>query len=259
MKRLHTIYSSIVFLAVFAIIFPLFLVLLARKTWKKGSYLLNNAWAWLFFNISSIPYKIQYNFEPDYKKQYIFVANHFSILDIPAMGLVVHQPFKFVGKSSFAKKPFFGFMYRRFHILVNRESLKDRYNSLIKSLKAIDEGYSLVIFPEGGIRSKTPPVLSAFKDGAFRAAIEKKIAIVPVTIGDNWRALPDDGEVLLRRIRNRIIIHSPIETEGFTLDQADMLRDRTFELIQKSLKDMHGDKTINTARSKSAQKVLEKM
>src|SRR5687768_5467171 len=99
MKRLHTIYSSIVFLTVFAIVFPLFLVLLIKKKWKKASFLLNNFWAFSFFNLSSIPYKIQYNFKPDPKKQYIFVANHFSILDIPSMGLVVHQPFKFVGKS----------------------------------------------------------------------------------------------------------------------------------------------------------------
>jgi 1-acyl-sn-glycerol-3-phosphate acyltransferase len=126
-------------------------------------------------------------------------------------------------------------------------------------LKAIDEGYSLVIFPEGGIRSKTPPIISSFKDGAFRAAIEKQIAIVPVTIGDNWQALPDDGEVLLRRIENRIIVHRPIETRGLTLEHADFIRDQTFEVIQKRLKDMHGNKSINTARPKSTPKVLEKM
>jgi 1-acyl-sn-glycerol-3-phosphate acyltransferase len=259
MKRLHTIYSSIIFLTVFAVVFPFFLILLLKKPWKKGSFIVNNVWAFFFFNFSAIPYKIKYEFKPDRKKQYVFCANHFSILDIPAMGLVVHQPFAFVGKSSFAKKPFFGFMYSRFHILVNRESLKDRYNSLIKSLKAIDEGYSLVIFPEGGIKSKTPPVLAPFKDGAFRAAIEKQISIVPITIGDNWRALPDDGEVLLRRIQNRIIVHKPIDTVGLTLDNIDSLRDQCFNTIQGTLKGMHGNKTINTARSKPTTKVLEKV
>lgn len=252
MKRLHTIYSSIIFILVFTLEFPFFMILLFKKKWKKLSYRLNNTWAYFFFTFSFIPYAIEYRFKPDKKQQYIFCANHFSILDIPTMGLVIHQPFAFVGKSSFAKKPFFGFMYSKFHILVNRESLKDRYNSLIKSLRAIDEGYSLAIFPEGGIKSKTPPYLREFKDGAFRAAIEKQIPIIPVTIGDNWRALPDDGEVLLRRIKNRIIIHPPIETTGLSLADVDDLKNKTFQVIQKQLKAMHGDNFINTARPKKA-------
>src|SRR5687768_267962 len=97
MKRLHTIYSSIIFLLVFTLLFPLFMLLLIRKSWKRFSFFLNNFWAYSFFNLSSIPYKIEYQFTPDKTRQYIFCANHFSILDIPTMGLVVKQPFCFVG------------------------------------------------------------------------------------------------------------------------------------------------------------------
>lgn len=259
MKRLHTLYSSFIFLTAFAVVFPFFLLLLIKKNWKKASYILNNIWARLFFYLSFIPFTIEQEFEPEKGRQYVFCANHFSILDIPAMGLVVKQPFSFVGKSSFAKKPFFGFMYSRFHILVNRESIKDSYNSLLKSLKAIDEGYSLVIFPEGGIRSKTPPIISPFKDGAFRLAIERQIPIIPVTIGDNWRALPDDGEVLLRRVTNRLIVHKEINTAGLTLSDVDALKQQVLEIIQGSLKAMHGNTTINTARPQKTENILAKI
>ena len=77
-------------------------------------------------------------------------------------------------------------------------------------MEAIDEGKNLVIFPEGGIITLKDPVMAKFKDGAFRVAIEKQIAIVPVTIPFNWIILPPD-EFLLRWHPLKVIFHEPIE------------------------------------------------
>ncbi len=142
----------------------------------------------------------------------------------------------FVGKSEMENIPLFGFMYRKLHITVDRSKLKSRMNTIIKSRKALDEGKSLVIFPEGGIITKKPPHMVSFKDGAFRAAIEKQIPIVPVTIPSNWIILSDRQNLRLQRGLIKMIFHKPIETKGYTLDQISELKNKVFDVIDHELK-----------------------
>lgn len=132
--------------------------------------------------------------------------------------------------------PLFGFMYSKLHITVDRSKLKSRVNTIHKSMKAIDDGKSLIIFPEGGIYSEHPPQMIPFKDGAFRAAIEKQIPIVPVTIPFNWIILPDEKPLLLRWRLMKVIFHEPIETTDYTLDSLETLKELVFETINKELK-----------------------
>ncbi|MEJ0033056.1 MAG: 1-acyl-sn-glycerol-3-phosphate acyltransferase [Bacteroidota bacterium] len=53
-------------------------------------------------------------------------------------------------------------MYRKLHITVDRSKLKSRVETMMKTLQALDEGKSLVIYPEGGIVSTAPPNLGTF-------------------------------------------------------------------------------------------------
>jgi 1-acyl-sn-glycerol-3-phosphate acyltransferase len=140
----------------------------------------------------------------------------------------------FVGKNDMEKIPLFGFMYRKLHITVNRKSLKSRSNTMLASMKAIDEGKSLVIYPEGGMVTKSPPDMGPFKDGAFRAAIEKQIPIVPVSIPYNWIILPDP-ELILHAGKIKVIFHEPIETTGLTLENISDLKEKVFRIINSEV------------------------
>ena len=141
----------------------------------------------------------------------------------------------FVGKSDMENIPFFGYMYRKLHITVDRTKLKSKFSTFIQSLAALDYGKSLVIYPEGGIYSTNPPSMAPFKDGAFRAAIEKQVAIVPVTIPFNWIVLPDQPFVIHWR-KNRIIFHEPIDTTGLTIQDMNGLKERVYQVIDGELK-----------------------
>jgi 1-acyl-sn-glycerol-3-phosphate acyltransferase len=187
------------------------------------------------FTFVFIPYEIDDRGKLDRKRKYIFCANHFSYLDIPTMGLNPVNAI-FVGKNDMEKVPLFGFMYRRLHITVNRENFRSRGNTMIASMKAIDEGKSLVIFPEGGMLTQQAPQMIPFKDGAFRTAIEKQIPIVPVTIPFNWKILPDQKQLRLHRGKVKIIFHEPIETGGMKLDDVSRLKAKTLQIIDAELK-----------------------
>ncbi len=170
----------------------------------------------------------------DKKLQYIFCANHFSYIDIPVMSSIP-LAVVFVGEMSISKIPLFGYMYRKLHVLVDRQSNKSRYEAMKDSLEVFDRGFSLAIFPEGGIISRNPPELAAFKRGAFRVAIERNIPIVPVTLPYNYIFLPDDGRFLPSYRSLKIIFHEKIETSSYTEAEINRLNKRVFDIIAGEL------------------------
>lgn len=179
-----------------------------RFNWTGG---LNRIWAKAFYALLFMKTEIEYDIPLDKNSQYILCPNHFSYMDIPAMGLINLNSI-FVGKSEMEKIPIFGWMYKKLHITVDRESMKSKYSTFVRSIEAVNDGKNLVIFPEGGIISKNVPEMGRFKDGPFRVAVNTQIPIVPVSIINNWMILPPD--LLMRRKVQKIRVHSPITTSG---------------------------------------------
>lgn len=233
LRVLYTGYALLVLSILFLIFFfPLLIpIFFQRKHQLVG--ILNRWWARLLFVLTFLPVKIEWRFKPDLRRQYIFCPNHFSYLDIPAMGLNKHNTI-FVGKNDMENIPLFGFMYRKLHITVDRSKLKSKFNTFIRSCQAVDEGKSLVIFPEGGIISEKEPVLARLKDGAFRVAIEKQIPLVPVTMPYNRLILPPD-KFLLGWGNVKLVFHEPIETIGKTLQDIPALKQHLYSVIQTEL------------------------
>lgn len=233
LRALYTGYGLIVFAVLFFLFFvPLLIPILFKKQFRLVG-VFNRWWAKSIFVLIGIPWRIEYNHQIDPKQQFIFCPNHFSYIDILAMGLNPHNTI-FVGKSDMESIPLFGFMYRSLHITVDRSKLKSRYETMLRTFHALDEGKSLVIFPEGGIITEKDPVLHKFKDGAFRASIEKQIPIVPVTIPYNWIILPPD-EFLLNWRPLRLIFHDPVYPTGYTLENIEEMKDKVRQVIQKEL------------------------
>lgn len=212
--KIYSAYGLLIFALLFLILLPFFLLAMFVKPLEKMASTLNWIWArgfffMMFFNRTQISYE-----QPlDRKQSYIFCANHFSYLDIPTMGLIRHN-FKFIGKSSLRKVPVWGYMYSKLHILVNRESLKDRYASWAQAREALKAGFSIVFFAEGGILSQNPPEMARFKEGSFKLAIEEQIPIVPVTIHRNHIILPDEKPLVIRTGKVSLKVHSPIWPAG---------------------------------------------
>lgn len=236
-RALYTGYGFLIFVILFFIFFPLLLIPIIFKSQFKLVGVINRWWGIALFTLIGLPWKIDIRGKLDKNKQYIFCPNHFSYLDIAAMGLNPMNAI-FVGKSAMEKIPVFGFMYSKLHITVDRSKLSSKYGSYTRSLEALDQGKSLVIFPEGGIVSTNPPQMSRFKTGAFRLAIEKQIAIVPVTFPHNWIILPDPG-MLLHWKKLTIIFHEPIDVSGYTAKDVDTLKEEVYTVLDKELKKLN--------------------
>lgn len=199
---------------------------------------INYIWGWGFFRLALLPVRTEWRFKPQRKQQYILCANHFSYIDIPALGLFP-LPFKFVGKSQLSKIPLFGLMYNHIHITVNRASYKSRAESLEKARKALKSGFNLGFFPEGGIRLKHFPNMVPFQDGAFRLAAENEVPIIPVTFVDNFHILEDDQAMLIRRRKCRIVYHEPLKAANSSEEEIKKLKSSVYRVIQDELNKHH--------------------
>ena len=140
-----------------------------------------------------------------------------------------------MAKIELAHVPVFGIFFRTIDIAVDRKNPRHAakaYQRAVNQLKK--EKRSIVIFPEGTIPGHTPK-LGRFKDGAFKLAIETQTPILPVTIINNWKILPDNGKFRFRPGRVLQYVHQPISTEGLTLEDLPALKQQVHDIIANKL------------------------
>ena len=180
----------------------------------------------------------KWKFKPSKDKAYVFVANHFTYLDVPVGMNIVYNYFAYVGKSSVAKIPWFGYMFDQLHIAVNRSDKNSRVTTMKRGIKALKGGRSVFIMPEGGIMSKEIPKMhQPFKDGPFVMAIENQVPIVPVSFVNLYKINPTS---LLRWGIPKVIINEAIETKNLTSKDKEKLKSQVYDIIQGDLDEFYG-------------------
>lgn len=141
-----------------------------------------------------------------------------------------------MAKYELSKIPLFGRFFKTIDIAVNRKNRKASVQSFHEADKRIKEGASMLVFPEGAI-TKESPKLSRFKNGAFKLAIQNNIPVLPVTILDNYKRLPDGDFLGGGPGKMRMIVHRPVEVTNLKLEDADTLKQNVYCIIEKALKE----------------------
>ena len=216
------------------VFFPFLLVTtLSEKTYPQFFWLARNVWAkTILFGMFCFP-KVKYQEKITKGKSYMLIANHTSMLDIMLMLYVSKNPFVFVGKEELSKIPLFGFFYKRVCILVNRKDPKSRTAVYRRVQHKLNQGFSICIFPEGGVPEENI-LLDTFKDGAFRMATKHNIPIVPITFLDCKKRFPwtffSGGPGILRAK-----VHYFVDTELIDTKERSKLRVQIRETLLKEL------------------------
>ncbi|WP_225307120.1 lysophospholipid acyltransferase family protein [Adhaeribacter soli] len=231
---LYRIWCVFSFLLPFIIFLPFFRIFILRKKWYKYAGLLNRIWSWLQLRMYFIPVKVVHKAPLDPKQVYIYAPNHTSYIDIPLLLSTVPGFLNFVGKVSLTRVPLWGVIFKALYISVDRDSQLSRAKTYIYSNKSIDQGRSIVIFPEGKIPdANVGQDLAPFKDGPFKLAIDRKIPLVPVTMPFNHIFLPDvKGKFVVNWHPLKIVFHEPIDTTNMTMDDLEPLKAHVFNLIK---------------------------
>lgn len=151
----------------------------------------------------------------------VFMANHESWLDIPALLVAIPGQVRFLAKKSLFSIPFLGWSMRAMGFIpVDRENRRQAIRSFEEAAARIRAGRSVLVFPE---ETRTPTgELLPFQRGGFLIALKAQLPIVPVGLQGPRSILPKK-HYLLRPGTITVRFGEPVLTAGLGVTAKDAL------------------------------------
>jgi len=163
----------------------------------------------------------------------LFVANHTSAADAPAVVGAIPRRIAVLLKESLFKWPIVGQAFRSAHFIpVNRSARDAAIASVEKATEAMKAGQSFLIYPEG---TRSPDGrLQEFKKGAVVMAIKAGVPIVPMVCSGAHRVMEKrslvihPGEIVVEFL-------PPIDASKYSLEERDALNDVVHDVMAAAL------------------------
>lgn len=146
-------------------------------------------------------------------KPFVVYANHKSMLDVLIIYKAYNTVMGAVAKSTLEKVPFLrGYMKGYGIVPVNRDNDREAARSILKGIKMVQGGYPMIIFPEGGIKSRDEEVMVNLRAGAYKLATKAEATISPVSIVGSSHISTNSPK---RKTKVQLYIHKPITFEEY--------------------------------------------
>ncbi len=241
--KLYAVWVLLVLISFMILLLPFMTspILFGERS-RRLSFAAIKMWATTFASLSGIRYKAIGTEHLLKHKAFIYVCNHTSFLDAPAMPLFIPGQFRPLGKKELGKIPVLGMIVKTVCVMVDRSSTESRKKSVEKLIRLIRSGISIFIFPEGTM-NRSEHVLKPFYDGAFRMAIETKAPIMPMVVVNAGKLLPPKtGNVRPGTVYVKFA--EPIITEGLTQEDVPTIKAKTFEVMEKMIIEQHQKQAV---------------
>ena len=145
-----------------------------RATARRASH-----WGRWLCRVSGLKVERRGEPAPEGEAGVLYVANHRSYADIPA--LLTQTSAAFLAKAEVARWPVLGFAARVGNtVFVDREDRESRHGARARLGEALDSGLSVMVFPEG--TSTAGPSFLPFRPGVFFLAAKLGRPVQPVAI-----------------------------------------------------------------------------
>lgn len=198
-------------------------------------YELCRIWGEILMFLIGINHENIFEYPHDVSKQYIFVSNHNSYMDIPViMKAVNKQNLRILAKAELADIPIFGFIVRAAVVSVDRKNAENRAKSVLILKSIIKRKISIFICPEGTFNDTSKP-LKTFYDGAFKIAIETQVPIKPILILDSYYRLNYKSIFSLTPGKSRAIFLNETATAGLSLNDTTYLKEKIYKQMEEGL------------------------
>lgn len=168
---------------------------------------------------------------------HIYVANHVSIMDIPAV-LLALPAHGFVAKRELSRVPFFGAAARAVGVVyIDRDNRKSAFAAYEEAAELVRAGRSVIVFPEG--TRGTTYGLREFKKGPFVLAIRSGVPIIPVIIHGTIEVTPN-GTLDVTPGRVNIHLLDPVPTAGLSYGDRNVLAETVRDRMAEAMASRHG-------------------
>lgn len=191
------------------------------RTWSRGVLLFSGVRAVASFEVPLAP-----------DSQQVFMANHRSLFDIPALLTTLPGQTRFLAKKSLFQIPIFGWALKMGGFVTidrkNKSTARDSFSDAVAQLERA--GVSVLVFPEG-TRSLDDELLP-FQRGGFLLALKSSLSVVPVGIAGSAR-VQRKKSLLIRPGTIRVNYGAPVAVEEFGVSRKNDLIRAVREQIER--------------------------
>lgn len=237
LQWIYCIYALLTFVVIMFAVVPFVVVASFFGRVKGGNFIYKvcRVWGFTWYFLVGIRHKNIYEVPHDPSRQFIFVANHISYMDIPPIVLALNQPVRVLAKYEMSKVPVFGYIYKSPTVLVDRRSSEKRAESIREMKEFISHNISIFIFPEGTFNETGAP-LKDFYDGAFRIAIETETPLKPMLFIDTIDRLHYRSIFTLTPGKCRIVFMDEVPVKGLTMEDLPALKQQVYDVMDAGLR-----------------------
>lgn len=175
------ILSALLLVLVFALLF----LFIGSKTTPKSKFkvfVLRNA-LWIAFKFNHTTISSEGVENVPYDTPFVIYSNHKSMLDPAAIYMEINRIVSAVGKSTLWKNKYMKMICDCFGALpMDRENDREAARNMIAAIKAVKGGLPMIIFPEGGIKTREVEEMVDLKAGAYKLAMKANAPIIPTSI-----------------------------------------------------------------------------
>ena len=196
-------------------------------------------WSKVVLRVLLLPIHVEGREHLHPRQSYVFVANHQGPVDIFLIYGYLGRNFKWMMKKALRKMPLVGVACEKArHIFVDKSGPKAIKETIDKARATLQNGTSLVVFPEGS-RTFTGH-MGLFRKGAFQLADDLQLPVVPVTIDGSFDVLTRmAGFNFVHWHPLRLVIHEPIPPVGEGKEDIKHTMEESYRVIMNSLPERH--------------------
>ena len=196
-------------------------------------------WSKVVLRVLLLPIHVEGREHLHPRQSYFFVANHQGPVDIFLIYGYLGRNFKWMMKKALRKMPLVGVACEKArHIFVDKSGPKAIKETIDKARATLQNGTSLVVFPEGS-RTFTGH-MGLFRKGAFQLADDLQLPVVPVTIDGSFDVLTRmAGFNFVHWHPLRLVIHEPIPPVGEGKEDIKHTMEEAYRVIMNSLPERH--------------------
>ena len=196
-------------------------------------------WSKVVLRVLLLPIHVEGREHLHPRQSYVFVANHQGPVDIFLIYGYLGRNFKWMMKKALRKMPLVGVACEKArHIFVDKSGPKAIKETIDKARATLQNGTSLVVFPEGSRTFTGHMGLS--RKGAFQLADDLQLPVVPVTIDGSFDVLTRmAGFNFVHWHPLRLVIHEPIPPVGEGKEDIKHTMEEAYRVIMNSLPERH--------------------
>lgn len=217
--------------------FFLFIIFL-RPVFKYTRYdnSLKHKFLRVILKFVNICLKLSYDIEgveniPD--DPFVIYGNHKSNCDVILIYMAYNRKMSAVGKKNlFANKFMNGYLEGLGVVPIDRENDREAVKSLLKAIEMVKGGYNMIIFPEGGVKTRDTEKMVNLRAGAYKLATKAMAPISPVTIIGSSKI---KNNCFRHHTHCKVIIHKPITYEEYKDMNTHEIGEMVAKIIDESV------------------------